>query len=157
MDDGTPIALTVTVDQTTGSAHFDFTGTGLQTFGNTNAPRAVLFSCLVYSLRSLVKEEIPLNQGCLKPIRLTVPNGTILSPGPDAAVVGGNVLTSQRIVDVILAAFGACSASQGCMNNVTFGNDALGYYETVAGGAGAVSLVLVISTVNCQIRNKIKI
>lgn len=81
--------------------------------------------------------DIPLNQGCLAPVRVIIPKGSILDPSPEAAVVGGNVLTSQRVVDVILGAFGACSASQGCMNNVTLGNARMGYYETVAGGAGA--------------------
>ncbi|GAA47518.1 5-oxoprolinase [Clonorchis sinensis] len=137
MDDGTPISLKVSVNPVSGSAHFDFTGTGPEVFGNTNAPRAVLLSCLFYALRCLVGGEICLNHGCLKPIKLTVPDGTILSASPTAAVVGGNVLTSQRIVDVIFAAFRCCAASQGCMNNVTFGTDKLGYYETVAGGAGA--------------------
>ncbi|TGZ66496.1 hypothetical protein CRM22_005298 [Opisthorchis felineus] len=137
MDDGTPISLKVSVNPVSGSAHFDFTGTGPEVFGNTNAPRAVLLSCLFYALRCLVGGEICLNHGCLKPIKLTVPDGTILSASPTAAVVGGNVLTSQRIVDVIFAAFRCCAASQGCMNNITFGTDKLGYYETVAGGAGA--------------------
>eukprot|EP00293_Proteomonas_sulcata_P004384 CAMPEP_0184323286 /NCGR_PEP_ID=MMETSP1049-20130417/129509_1 /TAXON_ID=77928 /ORGANISM="Proteomonas sulcata, Strain CCMP704" /LENGTH=252 /DNA_ID=CAMNT_0026644743 /DNA_START=61 /DNA_END=819 /DNA_ORIENTATION=+ len=85
----------------------------------------------------MVAKDIPLNQGCLNPVSISVPEGSILSPGEDAAVVGGNVLTSQRVVDVILKAFGACAASQGCMNNVTFGDDTFGYYETIAGGAGA--------------------
>ncbi|KAF7262042.1 hypothetical protein EG68_00635 [Paragonimus skrjabini miyazakii] len=137
LDDGTPICLHVSVDPFTGSAHFDFTGTGSEVLGNTNAPQAVLYSCLFYALRCLVGGQICLNHGCLKPIKITVPPGTILSASPEAAVVGGNVLTSQRIVDVILAAFRVCAASQGCMNNVTFGTENLGYYETVAGGAGA--------------------
>ncbi|KAA3678622.1 5-oxoprolinase (ATP-hydrolysing) [Paragonimus westermani] len=137
LDDGTPICLQVSVDPFTGSAHFDFTGTGSEVLGNTNAPQAVLYSCLFYALRCLVGGQICLNHGCLKPIKITVPPGTILSASPEAAVVGGNVLTSQRIVDVILAAFRVCAASQGCMNNVTFGTEKLGYYETVAGGAGA--------------------
>ncbi|CAH8521539.1 unnamed protein product [Dicrocoelium dendriticum] len=137
MDDGTPIHLRVTIDSQTGSAHFDFTGTGPEVLGNTNTPRAVLLSCLFYTLRSLVGGDICLNHGCLKPIKLTVPPGTILSASPNAAVVGGNVITSQRLVDVILGAFRACAASQGCMNNLTFGTNKFVYYETVAGGAGA--------------------
>lgn len=106
-------------------------------FGNLNAPRAITLSALIYCLRCLVGRDIPLNQGCLAPVRVVIPRGSILDPSPEAAVVGGNVLTSQRVVDVILGAFGACAASQGCMNNVTLGNDHMGYYETVAGGAGA--------------------
>lgn len=82
--------------------------------------------------------DVPLNQGCLTPVKVIVPKGSILDPSENAAVVGGNVQTSQRVVDVIFKAFGACAASQGCMNNITFGEDTWGYYETVAGGAGAV-------------------
>jgi 5-oxoprolinase (ATP-hydrolysing) len=83
------------------------------------------------------------HKGCLVPIKVINPEGSILCPHEDAAVVGGNVLTSQRVVDVILKAFQACAASQGCMNNVTFGHETVGYYETVAGGAGAVSCVYI--------------
>lgn len=93
-------------------------------------------SAVIYCLRCLVKRPIPLNQGCLNPIQIILPEGTILSPSINAAVVGGNVLTSQRVTDVILSAFRAQSCSQGCMNNLTFGNDKLGYYETICGGSG---------------------
>ena len=86
----------------------------------------------------MVGHDIPLNQGCLVPVQVLIPEGTLLNPYPEAAVVGGNVLTSQRVVDVVLKAFEACSASQGCMNNITFGDETMGYYETVAGGSGAV-------------------
>jgi 5-oxoprolinase (ATP-hydrolysing) len=85
----------------------------------------------------MVKDDIPLNQGCLAPITFRIPEGCLLRPCATAAVVGGNVLTSQRVTDVVLRAFGAAAASQGCMNNCTFGDEGLGYYETVAGGAGA--------------------
>jgi len=137
MDDGTPITLSITIDPDTGDATFDFTGTGPQVLGNHNAPPAVTYSAVIYSLRCLVKSEIPLNQGCLSPITFKIPPGSILNPSADAAVVGGNVLTSQRLVDVILKAFRASAASQGCMNNLTFGNEGFGYYETIAGGHGA--------------------
>ena len=137
MDDGTRIQLKVSVDGANGSAHFDFSGTGQQVAGNCNAPKAVTYSAIIYCMRCMVARDIPLNQGCLKPCTVVIPEGSILAPGPSAAVVGGNVLTSQRVVDVILKAFGACAASQGCMNNVTFGDDSFGYYETIAGGAGA--------------------
>ncbi|CAB1341068.1 unnamed protein product [Coregonus sp. 'balchen'] len=130
MDDGTPIRLR-------GSAVFDFTGTGTEVWGNCNAPRAITFSALIYCLRCMVGQDIPLNQGCLTPIKVIIPSGSILQPSQNAAVVGGNVLTSQRVVDVIFRAFEVCAASQGCMNNVTFGSEGNGYYETVAGGAGA--------------------
>eukprot|EP00978_Attheya_sp_CCMP212_P003417 scaffold7033_cov40-Attheya_sp.AAC.1 len=137
MDDGSPIALTITIDKITGGAVFDFTGTGPQVLGNHNAPPAVTYSAVIYSLRSLVGQDIPLNQGCLAPIEFVIPKFCLLNPSVDAGVVGGNVLTSQRVVDVVLLAFQACAASQGCMNNLTFGDDRFGYYETIAGGAGA--------------------
>ncbi|XP_020364474.2 5-oxoprolinase isoform X1 [Oncorhynchus kisutch] len=137
MDDGTPIRLRVQINENEGSAVFDFTGTGTEVWGNCNAPRAITFSALIYCLRCMVGQDIPLNQGCLTPIKVIIPSGSILQPSQNAAVVGGNVLTSQRVVDVIFRAFEVCSASQGCMNNVTFGSEGSGYYETVAGGAGA--------------------
>lgn len=137
MDDGTEINLALTIDRKDGSAKFDFEGTGTEVFGNVNAPHSVSHSAIIYCLRCLVNSEIPLNQGCLNPIEIHVPKGCLLNPSSTAAVVGGNVLTSQRVTDVVLKAFGACSASQGCMNNLTFGNENFGYYETIAGGAGA--------------------
>ncbi len=139
LDDGSSIALAITIDGSNGSAHFDFSGTGHEVWGNLNAPRAVTQSAILYCLRCLVERDIPLNYGCLIPVRLTIPKGCLLDPSPQAAVVGGNVLTSQRLVDVILKAFGVAAASQGCMNNFTFGNDRFGYYETIGGGAGAGS------------------
>ncbi|XP_067226119.1 5-oxoprolinase [Chanodichthys erythropterus] len=137
MDDGTPIRLKVQIDEQEGSAVFDFTGTGTEVWGNCNAPRAITLSALIYCLRCMVGQDIPLNQGCLKPVKVIIPPGSILQPSQNAAVVGGNVLTSQRVVDVIFRAFQVCAASQGCMNNVSFGCEKSGYYETVAGGAGA--------------------
>ncbi|KAI8432873.1 hypothetical protein MSG28_013799 [Choristoneura fumiferana] len=137
MDNGTPIALTVTLDKEEGSALCDFTGTGVEVWGNLNSPRAITLSALIYCLRCMVGHEVPLNQGCLNPVRVIIPPGSILDPSEGAAVVGGNVLTSQRIVDVVLKAFQVCAASQGCMNNLTLGEESWGYYETVAGGSGA--------------------
>ena len=138
MDDGTKICLAVTIDRQEGSALFDFSGTGLEVYGNSNAPPAVTYSAIIYSLRCMVsRADIPLNQGCLTPIRVVIPQPCLLNPSPTAAVVGGNVLTSQRVTDVILKAFQAAAASQGCMNNLTFGDEGMGYYETIAGGAGA--------------------
>ena len=138
MDDGSKICLRLKIDRKERTAEFDFEGTSYETFGNFNAPQSITFSAIIYSLRCLVSEEIPLNQGCLVPITVKLPNGTLLSPSDEAAVVGGNVLTSQRITDVVLEAFGECACSQGCMNNFTFGSDTVGgYYETIAGGAGA--------------------
>lgn len=147
MDDGTPIKLSIAIHQD-GSATFDFTGTGPQVLGNTNAPIAITHSAIIYCLRSLIASSIPLNQGCLNPITIVVPEESILSPAKGLGVVGGNVLTSQRVTDVVLRAFRACAASQGCCNNLTFGTggkdpatgehiDGFGCYETIAGGAGA--------------------
>ncbi|ELR11567.1 5oxoprolinase [Acanthamoeba castellanii str. Neff] len=143
MDDGTPIRLKITIDRNDGTAVFDFAGTGHEIYGNLNAPRAVTMSAVIYCLRCLVRREIPLNQGCLNPVNVIIPEGSILAPSEEAGVVGGNVLTSQRVTDVILTAFKACANSQwlagrqGCMNNFTFGNERMGYYETIAGGGGA--------------------
>ncbi|KAI9353888.1 Hydantoinase/oxoprolinase-domain-containing protein [Obelidium mucronatum] len=126
MDDGSTIKLSIEINPKDGSATFDFTGTSREVYGNTNAPKSAL----------------------LQPITVVIPDGSLLSPSENAAVVGGNVLTSQRLCDVILKAFGACAASQGCCNNFTFGSggkdkdgivkDGFGYYETIAGGSGAV-------------------
>ncbi|KAI0015436.1 hydantoinase [Xylariomycetidae sp. FL0641] len=147
LDDGTPLALKVTINGEDGSAKFDFTGTGPEAFNNLNTPSAVMFSGIIYCLRCMVSSDIPLNQGCLAPIEVYCPPNTILSPSLKAATVGSNVETSQRIVDLIFKAFRAAAASQGTCNNLTFGyggTDAsgnvtkgFGYYETIAGGAGA--------------------
>jgi 5-oxoprolinase (ATP-hydrolysing) len=115
----------------------DFTGTGPAQRGNLNAPRAVVTAAVIYVLRMLVAERIPLNGGCLAPVTVHVPPGSLLDPPPGSAVVGGNVETSQRIVDVLLGALGIAAASQGTMNNVAFGDPRFGYYETIGGGAGA--------------------
>jgi 5-oxoprolinase (ATP-hydrolysing) len=148
MDDGTPIALEITISPENGfSATFDFAGTGPQVYGNTNAPVAITNSAIIYCLRALISSDIPLNQGCLNPVNIKIPENSLLSPAKGAGVVGGNVLTSQRITDVVLLAFRACAASQGCCNNLTFGTggkdasgthvNGFGYYETIAGGSGA--------------------
>jgi 5-oxoprolinase (ATP-hydrolysing) len=137
MDDGTPLQLRIVIDSASGDALFDFEGTGAEVVGNTNAPLAVTYSAVIYCLRCMVGTDIPLNQGALAPVTIRVPEGCILRPSPASAVVGGNVLTSQRVVDVILMAFGVCGASSGCMNNLTYGNHSFGFYETICGGAGA--------------------
>ncbi|XP_032687152.1 5-oxoprolinase isoform X2 [Odontomachus brunneus] len=137
LDDGSPIKLSLHIDIQEGKAICDFSGTGHEVLGNCNAPRAITLSALIYCLRCIVGRDVPLNQGCLKPVEIIIPKGSLLDPSEDAAVVGGNVLTSQRVVDVVLSAFGVCAASQGCMNNVTLGTEEWGYYETVAGGSGA--------------------
>jgi 5-oxoprolinase (ATP-hydrolysing) len=136
LDDGTPIAVTLRVQGE--RMEVDFTGTGPQLAdGNLNAPRAVSVAAVLYVLRTLVGSPIPLNSGCLRNVSIHIPEGSVLSPSPDAAVCGGNVETSQRIVDVLLGALGRCAASQGTMNNLSFGDGSFGYYETIAGGAGA--------------------
>jgi 5-oxoprolinase (ATP-hydrolysing) len=135
MDDGTPIA--VRLDVSGERMTIDFAGTGAAVAGNLNAPRAVVQAAVIYVLRSLVSEAIPLNGGCLAPVEILVPAGSLLDPPPGSAVVGGNVETSQRVVDVLLGALGRVAASQGTMNNVAFGDRHFGYYETVGGGAGA--------------------
>ena len=137
MDEGSCIALTITIDTKVGSACFDFTGTSNELPNNLNTPRAVTLSAILYCLRCLIDSDIPLNQGCMEPVEVIIPADSLLAPSDKAAVAAGNVLTSQRITDVIFKAFNACAASQGCMNNLTFGNDKLAYYETIAGGAGA--------------------
>jgi len=117
MDDGTPIALSVTIDRRTGSAVFDFEGTGAEVFANTNAPRAVTFSAVIYCLRCFVGRDIPLNQGCLAPITICIPEGSLLHPSCGAAVVGGNVLTSQRGDGRNPARFQrSCGGEPGCMD-----------------------------------------
>ncbi|RAK98170.1 5-oxoprolinase [Aspergillus ibericus CBS 121593] len=137
MDDGTPICLKVTLNESDGSAVFYFTGTGPQVYGNWNAPIAITYSAIIFSLRCMVDSDIPLNHGCLTPVHVRVPKPSLLNPAPTSAVCAGNVLTSQRIVDVIFKTLRVCAASQGCMNNLSFGNEDFGYYETIAGGSGA--------------------
>ena len=137
MDDGSVIHLKLTIDSDKGEAVFDFSGTSEEVYGNWNAPKAVTAAAVIYSLRCLVDVDIPINQGCLAPVKIHIPAGSFLSPSEKAAVVSGNVLTSQRVTDVILTAFQACACSQGCMSNLTFGDDTFGYYETIGGGAGA--------------------
>ena len=135
MDDGTPVCVRLRVHGE--RMCIDFSGTGAAVAGNLNAPRAVVQAAVIYVLRSLVAERIPLNGGCLAPVEIRVPPGSLLDPPRGAAVVGGNVETSQRIVDVLLGALGRVAASQGTMNNVAFGTERFGYYETIGGGAGA--------------------
>jgi 5-oxoprolinase (ATP-hydrolysing) len=135
LDDGTRIKVSIHLAGE--RMRIDFTGTDPATSGNLNAPRAVVHAAVLYVLRCLVAERIPLNGGCLAPVELVIPVGSLLDPPPGAAVGGGNVETSQRLVDVLLGALCLAAASQGTMNNVTFGDPRFGYYETIGGGAGA--------------------
>jgi len=136
-DDGLRIAVKLRRDAD--HLHVDFTGTSGCGEHNLHAPRAVTVAAVLYVLRSLVGEPIPLNRGCLEPITLTVPSPSLLDPAADRAVAGGNVETAQRVVDVLLGAVGRKAASQGTMNNLTFGDGTFGYYETIAGGDGATA------------------
>ncbi|MBX3494005.1 MAG: hydantoinase B/oxoprolinase family protein, partial [Parvibaculum sp.] len=137
MDDGSVIRVAVSVDREARSARIDFTGTSAELATNLNAPSAVARAAVLYVFRCMVDDDIPLNEGCLKPIEIVIPEGSMLAPRYPAAVVGGNVETSQAVTDALFAAFGAMASAQGTMNNLTFGNDRHQYYETIAGGAGA--------------------
>lgn len=145
MDDGTPIsvAITIAADGRAGKgAVIDFTGTGPVSRGNLNANRAIVTAAVMYALRCLIDEDIPLNQGVLEPVRIVLPECLLNPPSAERpedcpAIVGGNVETSQRTVDVLLGALGLAAASQGTMNNTLFGDATFGYYETVCGGNGA--------------------
>jgi 5-oxoprolinase (ATP-hydrolysing) len=136
LDSGARIALEVRIDEK-GEATFDFSRSDAQLWGNQNTPYAVLRSSVLYALRLMMQEDLPLNEGLMYPVRIVTTEGTLLHPDKNAAVAGGNVTTSQRIVDVILHMFGFAADSQGCMNNITFGNSHFGYYETLGGGEGA--------------------
>jgi 5-oxoprolinase (ATP-hydrolysing) len=137
LDSGELIRVRVAVDRAREVATVDFTGTSPQSPGNFNAPEAVTRAAVLYVFRSLIGEEIPMNEGCLEPLDIVIPRGGILSPVYPAAVVAGNVETSQCVTDALFGALNALAASQGTMNNLSFGNDRLQYYETIAGGAGA--------------------
>jgi len=137
MDSGERISVAIKIDHEKGEARIDFTGTSGISRNNLNAPSSVVRAVTLYVIRTLIKDNIPLNAGCLVPIDLVIPGRSLLDPVPPAAIAGGNVETSQCIADVLLAAFGASAASQGTMNNFTFGNDEHQYYETICGGCGA--------------------
>ncbi|WP_404712085.1 hydantoinase B/oxoprolinase family protein [Sphingomonas sp. MMS24-J13] len=137
MDDGAEIHVAVSIDRQTRTAKVDFTGTSAQHPGNFNAPRSITRAAVLYVFRTLVDEPIPMNDGCLRPIGIVVPAGSMLNPRFPAAVVAGNVETSQVVTDALFGALGAMAGAQGTMNNFTFGNARHQYYETIAGGSGA--------------------
>ncbi len=151
LDDGTLIRVRTQVNGE--RMKIDFSGTSPMVETNLNAPRAVTVAAVIYVLRCLVGTPIPLNSGCLRPVELLIPEGSLLHPAPECAVVAGNVETSQRVVDVLLGALGRAAASQGTMNNVTFGNERFGYYETIAGGAGATPKRAGASAVHTHMTN----
>lgn len=147
MDDGSPLELRVKIDDVDGSAIFDFTGSGLEAMNNLNTPIAVTVSAIIYCLRCMLMVDIPLNQGCLAPVKVICPEKSILAPNLKAATVASNTETSQRLIDLIFKAFQVCGASQGTSNNLTFGyggkdtagniTQGFGYYESIGGGSGA--------------------
>ena len=138
LDNGAQICVAVRVDAASRSAEIDFTGTSAQQdHNNFNAPTAVCMAAVLYVFRCLVDDDIPLNAGCLKPLKVTIPPGSMLNPNPPAAVVAGNVETSTCITNALFGALGVMASSQPTMNNFTFGNDRYQYYETVSGGSGA--------------------
>jgi 5-oxoprolinase (ATP-hydrolysing) len=137
IDDIATIKVSIKVDRETRSATVDFTGTSAQLSSNFNAPSAVCHAAVLYVFRTLVNDDIPMNQGCLKPINIIIPEGSMLNPQHPAAVVAGNVETSQWITNALYGALGIVGAAQGSMNNFTFGNEQYQYYETISGGTGA--------------------
>ena len=137
LDNGAQIAVALRVNPGQRSACIDFTGTSAQLINNFNAPRAVCMAAVLYVFRSLVDDDIPLNAGCLKPLEVIIPQGSMLNPLPPASVVAGNVETSSCITNALLGALGMTAGSQPTMNNFTFGNERYQYYETIAGGSGA--------------------
>ena len=139
MDNGSFIEVNLSIDKKSQTAIVDFTGTSEQKLNNFNAPSSVVRAAVMYVFRTLVNENIPMNEGCLKPIQIIIPDGCMLKPSYPSAVVAGNVETSQYITDTLYGALGILSGSQGTMNNFTFGNESYQYYETICGGSGAGS------------------
>ena len=137
MDNGARVSVKISIDKAARSATFDFTGTSAQLRDNFNAPFSIVRAASLYVVRTLIDDAIPMNDGCLRPIGLIVPEGSMLNPKYPAAVVAGNVETSQVVTDALFAATGRLAPSQGTMNNFTFGNGEHQYYETIAGGSGA--------------------
>ncbi|MFL6654630.1 MAG: hydantoinase B/oxoprolinase family protein, partial [Sulfurifustis sp.] len=137
LDNGAVIHVAIRVNRGARSAEIDFTGTSEQLTNNFNAPSAVCMAAVLYVFRTLVDDDIPLNAGCLKPLNVIIPEGSMLNPRYPAAVVAGNVETSSCITNALYGALGVLAAAQGTMNNFTFGNDKYQYYETIAGGSGA--------------------
>ena len=137
MDDGNQVSVAISVDKKNRTATIDFTGTSDQHPGNYNAPSAICYAAVLYVFRCLVDDDIPLNAGCLKPLNLIIPKHSMINPEYPAAVIAGNVETSQYIVDALLGALGVVAASQGTMNNFIWGNDRVQNYETICGGSGA--------------------
>jgi 5-oxoprolinase (ATP-hydrolysing) len=141
LDNGARIQVAIRVDAANRSAEIDFSGTSPQQTNNFNAPTAVCMAAVLYVFRTLVDDDIPLNAGCLKPLKVIIPAGSMLNPNPPASVVAGNVETSSCITNALFGALGVMAASQCTMNNFTFGNQRYQYYETISGGSGAGALI----------------
>ena len=137
LDNGAQISVAIRVNADQRTAEIDFSGTSAQLVNNFNAPTAVCMAAVLYVFRTLVNDDIPLNAGCLKPLKVIIPDGSMLNPHPPASVVAGNVETSTCITNALYGALGAMAAGQCTMNNFTFGNDRHQYYETISGGSGA--------------------
>jgi len=153
LDDGAAIQVKITIDKQQRSAIIDFNGTSKQQNSNFNAPVSVCKAAVLYVFRTLVQDDIPMNAGCLKPLQIIIPKGSLLNPTYPAAVVAGNVETSQAITDTLYGALNVMAASQGTMNNFTFGNDKYQYYETICGGSGAGSHFNGTSAVHTHMTN----
>jgi len=137
LDNGAVIAVAISVDRERREATIDFTGSSPQLINNFNAPSAISMAAVLYVFRTLVDDDIPLNAGCLKPLRVVIPKGSMLAPAYPASVVSGNVETSSCVTNALYGALGLMASSQGTMNNFTFGNARYQYYETISGGSGA--------------------
>jgi 5-oxoprolinase (ATP-hydrolysing) len=153
MDGGGEIVVRIAVDAEAGEAVIDFAGTSAVQPSNFNAPTSIVHAAVLYVFRTLVDDDIPLNAGCLRPLSILVPEGSMLAPASPAAVVAGNVETSQHVVDALYAALGVMAGSQGSMNNFTFGDAARQYYETLCGGAGATANAPGASAVHTHMTN----
>jgi len=139
MDDGHQVSVTITVDHADRSACIDFTGTSDTHPGNFNAPSSIAHAAVLYVFRCLVNDDIPLNAGCMKPLQVVLPDESMINPSYPAAVIAGNVETSQVVVDTLFGAVGVMAAPQGTMNNFIWGNDEYQNYETICGGSGATA------------------
>jgi 5-oxoprolinase (ATP-hydrolysing) len=153
MDGGGEIVVRTTVDRAPREAMLDFTASADQLGSNFNAPSAIVDAAALYVFRTLVDDDIPLNAGCLKPLKILTRDGSMLAPHPPAAVVAGNVETSQHVVDALYAALGVMANSQGSMNNFTFGDETRQYYETICGGAGATATTAGASAIHTHMTN----
>jgi 5-oxoprolinase (ATP-hydrolysing) len=153
MDDGHQVSVKIRVNKAERSATIDFTGTSAQHPGNYNAPSAVCYAAVLYVFRCMVRDDIPLNAGCLKPLDIIIPERSMIKPEYPAAVIAGNVETSQVLVDTLFGALGVMGAAQGTMNNFIWGNERYQYYETICGGAGATANADGCSAVHTHMTN----